>query len=219
MLIMAAVNGFFSGRGQTWTVLGIEAAGTAVNVALALVLIFGRAGFPELGIAGAGWATVAGSWASALLALGLLLRRRYREVFATGAGWRPERELLGRLLCYGGPAGAQVFLDVLVWHLFTQLVGQLGEADLGAPPLAARLNMIAFLPMFGLAQAVSILVGQRLGANRPDLAERATYTGLTWSFGYMCIIATVYLTMPTALVALFESDKDPAQFAAVAAAV
>src|SRR5437899_1609789 len=75
MLIMAAVNGFFSGRGQTWTVLGIEAFGTAVNVALALVLIFGRLGFPEMGMEGAGWATVAGSWASALLALGLLLRR------------------------------------------------------------------------------------------------------------------------------------------------
>src|SRR5437016_9926780 len=79
MLIMAAVNGFFSGRGQTWTVLGIEAFGTAVNVALALVLIFGRAGFPEMGIEGAGWATVAGSWASALLAGGLLLRRGYRS--------------------------------------------------------------------------------------------------------------------------------------------
>src|SRR6516162_3276229 len=71
MLVMAAVNGFFSGRGQTWTVLGIEAAGTAVNIALALVLIFGRLGFPELGIAGAGWATVTGSWTSALFAVGL----------------------------------------------------------------------------------------------------------------------------------------------------
>src|SRR5207248_1675470 len=77
MLLMAAVNGFFSGRGQTWTVLGIEAFGTAVNVVLALVLIFGRLGFPEMGIEGAGWATVAGSWASALLALALLLRRRF----------------------------------------------------------------------------------------------------------------------------------------------
>jgi MATE family multidrug resistance protein len=76
MLLMAAVNGFFSGRGQTWTVLGIEAFGTTVNVALALVLIFGRLGFPEMGIEGAGWSTVAGSWASALLALGLLMRRR-----------------------------------------------------------------------------------------------------------------------------------------------
>src|SRR5438874_1463338 len=72
MLLMAAVNGFFAGRGQTWTVLGIEAVGTAVNVALALVLIFGRLGFPEMGIEGAGWATVAGSWMSAFLALALL---------------------------------------------------------------------------------------------------------------------------------------------------
>src|SRR5262249_23239849 len=86
MLLMAAVNGFFSGRGRTWTVLGIEAVGTAVNVLLALVLVFGRWGFPELGIAGAGWATVAGSWASAVLALGLLLRRQHREEFATGSG-------------------------------------------------------------------------------------------------------------------------------------
>src|SRR5262245_31718495 len=108
MLIMAAVNGFFSGRGQTWTVLGIEAAGTAVNVVLAQLLIFGRLGCPELGIAGAGWATVAGSWASALLALALFLRPRYRQEFRTLSGWRPERELFGRLMKYGGPAGAQV---------------------------------------------------------------------------------------------------------------
>src|SRR5258708_6619696 len=83
MLVMAAVNGFFSGRGQTWTVLLIEAAGTAVNVALALVLIFGRAGFPELGIAGAGWATVIGSWMSALVSLALLFSRKYRDAFNT----------------------------------------------------------------------------------------------------------------------------------------
>jgi MATE family multidrug resistance protein len=76
MLVMGAINGFFSGRGQTWTVLGIEAFGTAVNIGLALVLIFGRAGFPEMGIEGAGWATVVGSCASALLALALFLRPR-----------------------------------------------------------------------------------------------------------------------------------------------
>src|SRR5436190_9188722 len=105
MLVMSAINVFFSVRGQTCTVLAIEAFGTAVNVALALVLIFGRAGFPEMGIAGAGWATVAGSWASALLAVGLLLRRQYRVAFATVSGWRPERALFSRLMKYGGPAG------------------------------------------------------------------------------------------------------------------
>ena len=219
MLVMSAINGFFSGRGQTWVVLGIEVVGTAVNVALALVLIFGRAGFPEWGIAGAGWATVAGSYASAFVALGLLWRRKHREEFNTLRGWKFERELFGRLLKYGGPAGAQVFLDVLVFNFFVQLVGRLGEAATGATTLAVRMNMVAFLPMMGLGQAVSILVGQRLGGDRPDLAERSTYTGLKWVFGYMCCIAAAYLLFPRTLVALFESDRDPASFAAVAAIV
>jgi multidrug resistance protein, MATE family len=216
MLVMAAVNGFFSGRGQTWTVLGIEAAGTSVNVALALVLIFGRAGFPELGIAGAGWATVAGSWTSALVALGLLLRRKYRAEFRTLSGWRLERELFGRLMKYGGPAGMQVFLDVLVFNVFVQLVGRLGEAATGATTLAIRLNMVAFLPMMGLGQAVSILVGQRLGGDRPDLAERSVYTGLKWTFGYMFGVAATYLLIPGVLVGLFRGDRDPDSFAALA---
>jgi MATE family multidrug resistance protein len=219
MLVMSAINGFFSGRGQTWTVLGIEAAGTAVNVALALVLIFGRAGFPELGIAGAGWATVAGSWVSAITAIVLFLRPKHQREYRTLRGWRLEPELFGRLMKYGGPAGAQVFLDVLVFHVFVQLVGRLGEAATGATTLTVRLNMVAFLPMLGLGQAVSILVGQRLGADRPDLAERSAYTGLRWVFGYMCLVAAVYLLFPKLLVSLFESDRDPESFAAVAAIV
>jgi MATE family multidrug resistance protein len=219
MLVMSAVNGFFSGRGQTWTVLGIEAFGTGVNVALALVLIFGQAGFPEMGIAGAGWATVAGSWASALLAVGLLLRRRYRDGFGTASGWRLERELFGRLMRYGGPAGTQVFLDVLVFNLFVQLVGRLGVAEMGATTLTVRLNMIAFLPMMGLGQAICILVGQRLGADRPDLAEKSTYTGLKWAFGYMGVVAAIYLLLPGVLVSVFESDHDPETFARLAAIV
>jgi MATE family multidrug resistance protein len=219
MLVMAAVNGFFSGRGQTWTVLGVEAFGTGVNVVLALLLIFGRAGFPEMGIVGAGVATAAGSWASALLAVGLLLRRRYRDEFATASGWRPERELFVRLMKYGGPAGGQVFLDVLVFNIFVQLVGRLGKAQLEASTLTIRLNMIAFLPMMGLGQAVCILVGQRLGADRPDLAERSTYTGLKWTFGYMCSVAAVYLALPRLLLSVFEGGHDPEQFAAVEALV
>jgi MATE family multidrug resistance protein len=219
MLIMAAVNGFFSGRGQTWTVLGVEAFGTAVNVGLAFVLIFGRLGFPQMGIEGAGWATVAGSWASALLAVALLLKHTYREKFATAAGWRLERELFGRLMKYGGPAGAQVFLDVLVFNVFVQLVGRLGEAEMGATTLTVRLNMIAFLPMMGLGQTVCILVGQRLGADRPDLAEKSAYTGLKWTFGYMTTVALIYLTLPGLLVSIFEGGSDPKKFAAVAALV
>jgi MATE family multidrug resistance protein len=238
MLVMAAVNGFFSGRGQTWTVLLIEAFGTAVNVALAVTLIFGEAGLQfrdaagnltfrvpglpgttGMGIEGAGWATVAGSWAAALLALALFLRPKYREAYATGSGWRFDRELFGRLMKYGGPAGLQIFLDVLVFHLFVQFVGRLGPAAAGATTLAVRFNMVAFLPMMGVGQAVSILVGQRLGGDRPDLAEKSVHTGVRWAFGYMCVVAAVYLFAPGPLVGLFEPEGDVDKFAAIAAVV
>lgn len=218
MLIVAAVNGFFSGRGKTWTVLGIDAVGTAINVVLSIPLVFGLWGFPELGIAGAGIATVIGSWGAAFFGLALFFRKKFRIEFGTLTGWKPEREIFGRLMRYGGPAGFQVFIDVLVFHMFTQLVGRLGEAAMGATALAIRLNMIAFLPMMGLGQAVSILVGQRLGGDRPDLAERSTYTGLRWATGYLWLVAGAYILFPGYLVSIFE-NRDSAAFAAIAAMV
>ncbi len=220
MLVIAAVNGFFSGRGQTWTVLGIDAVGTAVNTALALVLIFGRLGFPEMGIRGAGVATIVGSWVSAVLGVALFMRREYRTEFGTSKV-RPERELFRRLLSFGGPAGLQMFLDVLAFTFFTMLVGRLGDAAMGATSLTITLNMITFLPMIGLAQAVCILVGRRLGENRPEIAERTTYTGLRWMFGYIACICVFYVGAPHLLLAAFEPD-DPierAKFAAIAAIV
>src|SRR5690606_19219501 len=107
-------------------------------------------------------------------------------------------------------------LDVLVFHVFVQLVGQLGEAATGATTLTVRLNMVAFLPMLGIGQAVSILVGQRLGADQPHLADRSAYTGLGRVCGYMAMVDAVYLLFPQLLVALFEGNRDPEAFAEVA---
>lgn len=230
MMVMAAVNGFFSGRGYTWTVFAIEASGTVANICLALVLIFGENGVPKIGlpgipglpamgIEGAGWATVVGSYVSAFTALVLFLRPSNRVAFNTLGGWKPERELFRRLLRFGGPAGLQIFLDIVVFHLFTLYVGRLGEAELGATTLTVRFNMIAFLPMMGLGHAVSVLVGQRLGGNQPELAEKSAYTGLKWTFGYMLIIASMYLTIPHVLVSMFSGDADPQAFEAMAAIV
>src|SRR5712692_6466282 len=71
-LIVAAANSFFAGRGDSWTVLVVDALGMSVNAVLAYCWIFGHWGFPALGIEGAGWATVVGSTTSAVLALALV---------------------------------------------------------------------------------------------------------------------------------------------------
>ena len=129
MLIMAAVNGFFSGRGRTWTVLVVEAFGTAVNVALALVLIFGRLGFPAArnqrrrdGPRRSAHADVGPAWLWSSCC-----DPNTGVEFNTLRGWRPEHILFNRLMVYGGARpGLQVCLDVLVFHVFVAACGKAG---------------------------------------------------------------------------------------------
>ncbi len=206
MLITATVGSFFAGRGSPWAVLAINGVGTAVNAALAYVLIFGEFGFPRLGIVGAGWATVVGSWAAALTALAMFWQPKFRRDFNTLAGWHPERELFARLMKFGGPAGLQMALDVFTFTIFTMLVGQIGPATAAAVAIAITFNLITFLPMYGMGQAVAIMVGQRLGEGRPDLAERSTNLGMRWALGYMAAVAVVLVAYPAPLISLFRPD-------------
>jgi MATE family multidrug resistance protein len=213
MLLSAATCGFFIGRGDTWTVLLINATGLAFNAVLAYAWIFGAWGFPRGGIAGAGWATVAGSSASALLGLVLFLRRRYRDEFHVPGGWRLDLPLFRRLLRFGLPSGAQVGLDVFAFALFTVFVGQMGKAELTASGVAFTLNVLAVLPALGIGQAVAVLVGQRLGENRPELAARSTWTGFKVTWLYMAGMALLYVLAPDVLASFFRPEDGAADAA------
>jgi MATE family multidrug resistance protein len=219
ILVSAAAGSFFSGRGDSTTVMWINASGLLVNAPLAYAWIFGLWGFPAWGIAGAGWATVVGSATSACLALILMLRPHYRAVYHTLSGWRPEANLMGRLLRYGFPNGLQVALDILAFTFFLFLLGWLGKVQLTASSIAFTLNMIAFLPAMGVAQAVTVLVGQRLGENRPAVAERSTWTGFRIAIAYMTAVAGLYVLAPGLLVWAFRSESDPEEWTEVAALV
>jgi len=187
-------------------VLVINGVGTAVNAGLAYLLIFGNFGFPRLGIVGAGWATVAGSWAAAFTALAMFWQPKFRRAFNTLAGWHPERELFARLMKYGGPAGLQMALDVLTFTIFIMLVGRIGPATTAAVSIAITFNLLTFLPMYGMGQAVAILVGQRLGEGRPELAERSTNLGMRWALGYMAVVAVIFVAYPGPLIELFRTN-------------
>jgi MATE family multidrug resistance protein len=218
-LVTAAVTSFFSGRGDSRTVLVINATGLFVNGVLAYVWIFGLWGFPVLGIAGAGWATVAGSSTSALLALTLMLRPAHRKAYGTGSAWRFEGELFRRLLRFGVPNGLLTALDTLAFTAFMFLVGMLGDVQLAATSITITLNIIIILPALGIGQAVAVLVSQRLGEDQPDLAARSTWTGLGVVTLYLAAAVVPFLLFPGPLASLFRSDADEAMWTEVVALV
>jgi MATE family multidrug resistance protein len=205
-LLAASALSFFAGRGDTRTVLAVNAAGLAVNAACAWVLIYGLFGFPRLGIVGAGWATVTGSSTSAALSLAMLFRRRWRAEFATLAGWRFDGRLFARLMRFGLPNGLAASLDTLGFALFTLLVGRLGDAELDATSIAFALNLLAFLPLLGIGQAVEILVGRRLGANDPATAARSTWNALACALFVTGAAAVAFVLFPGPLAELFHGD-------------
>jgi MATE family multidrug resistance protein len=183
-------------------------AGLAVNGTAAGLLIYGLFGLPALGIVGAGIATVLGTSTSALLALFLMLRAPFRRDYATLSGWRFDGELFRRLLRYGLPNGVFAALDVAGFMVFLQLVGRFGPADLAATSIAFTLNLLVYFPMAGIGQAIEVLVGRRLGEDRPDLAERTTWHGLRLSLLLVAAGVLPYVLFPEALAGLFHGSRE-----------
>ena len=210
-----ALSGFFSGRGKTWPVMWVNAATTAVNLVLDYALIFGKWGFPELGIVGAAIATVAAGIFSLLVFFGLLFTTANDSRYHTRKGWRLEKELLVRLLRFGFPSGVQFFLEISAFTAFVLVVGRLGTASLAATNIAFNINTLAFMPMIGCGIAISVLVGQYLGAENSDVAQAAVYSGFHLTFVYMASIAAAYVLLPDLFVAPFAHQADPERFAEI----
>src|SRR5262249_15502738 len=149
----------------------------------------------------------------------LMLRPRFVREYGNLVGWRFDPELFGRLMRFGVPQGVGVALETLAFSLFLVFVGRLGTADLAATSIACTLNLLAYLPMMGVGQAIEVLVGQYLGADRPDEAERSAWTGLVFSLGFTMVVGAAYVLIPDLLIWPFRTQDDPAGWAEVQARV
>src|SRR5947208_2223084 len=131
----------------------------------------------------------------------LMRRRKERQQFALDGshfGW----ELFRRLMRFGLPSGLPQLVEGLAFTMLTNSVAAVGMVAGAATSIAFTINAVAFVPMIGLNITVSTLVGQKLGENRPDLAERATWTALILGTAYTGFFALLYVTVPDSFLGL-----------------
>ncbi len=207
MLASQAFAAFFSGRGKTNVVMAIDGGAAVINLVLDYVMIFGKLGFPEMGIIGAGWATVIALWLKLFIYFALYARKTNRLKFNTVTGLRFHRKLFGRLIWFGGPSGVQFLLDVLGFNVFILLMGRLQPIETAATTMAFSISSLAFMPIYGFSIAASILVGQRIAENKTDLASRATWTTLTLGMIYMGGMSLLYIFVPGLFLNGFLSES------------
>ncbi len=209
------LSGFYAGRGKPWPVMWANIVAAAVNLLLDYVLIFGHWGFPELGIRGAGIATVIAAYATLFFYIILLSRSEYEQRYRILRGWRFEARLFVALLRFGFPNGLQFFLDIAGFTAFLLFMGRLGTTALVATNIAVNINTLAFVPMLGFGIAVTVLVGQYLGSGKPDLAEHSVYSGFHLTFLYMATMSTLYVGVPEIFIAPFALQTHPETFAPI----
>ena len=216
-LMGAALSAFFTGRGETRIVMLVDGAAALAHIVLDYAWIFGRWGFPEMGIAGAAWATVTAEWLTVALYWIVLRAARYDRTYGLSAGRRLDPAMLRRVLRYGLPSGLQMFLEVAAFSVFLLLLGRLGPGAMAATNLAFNVNTLAFIPMIGLGIGVSTLVAQQLGRERPELAARAAWTGFWMAELYMGSMAVAYLAVPDLFLFGHAWGTDPSRFESVRA--
>ncbi|MEI6890542.1 MAG: MATE family efflux transporter [Pontiella sp.] len=206
MTLSSALSSFFSGRGKTSVIMTCNVMANGVNVLLNYLLIFGIGPFPELGIAGAGWATVIGSWISPLIFALLYFSTSVNKEFKTRKHLKFDPWLFKRMLRFGFPSGVHWFLDVAAFTVFVLLVGRMGPIAHIASNIALSINLIAFMPMIGMGIAASILVGQYLGRNQPDYAERVGWLALKIGISYVVVIGMTFILFPAFYANVFEGS-------------
>lgn len=217
MVLESALAAFFSGRGLTRAVMLVNFGGALLNIPLDYLLIFGGPGVPSLGVAGSAIATVAAWAAMAGTYAVLVFTRRNDRLFAVRRAFRPDAAVFKKLVLLGAPGGAQIFLDMFAVTFFIALAGQLGTTELAATSLVLSANTPAFMPLLGLSSGLAVVVGQAMGAGRPDEARRAAGSALRLMAVYMAVMATMFLGLPETLAGFFRPRGDDAGFSAVVA--
>jgi len=204
-----AVASFFYGRGKMKVVMIVNLFSVFVNAYLALCWAFGLFGFPRWELEGTAIATALAQWIRLVIFLGLMLLTDWKERrYGLFSGLKFDFPLFKRMMYYGSGSGVHIFMDTLCFSLLIFLVGGLDEIAYHTTTIAFTLNTFTFLPLVGTGIAVATIVGNQLGDNRPDLAERAVKTVFAIGICYVSIFGLAFLLLPNLFFSWFASNLD-----------
>jgi putative MATE family efflux protein len=177
---------------------------TALNTGINYLLIYGKYGFPALGIQGAALGTVISQFVGAVLLGSILRRGMVADLRLPLRVERIDRVLARQLARIGAPAA----LDMLVLNAsFLSIVGMLGRIDglaVAAHGVGLRIQALAFVPGLAISQATSALVGQALGAGNSDQARQVMRASILLCTAIMTALALILVIWAQPIVALFD---------------
>ena len=206
ILLLFLNNAVFRGAGDAVIAMRALWLANGINLVLDPCLIFGLGPFPELGLTGAAIATTCGRGIGVLYQLRALHRGSSR-VHLTGPAlrWRPDVAV--GLLRTASTGIIQFLIATASWVVLMRLVSEFGKSAAAGYTLAIRVIVFTLLPAWGLSNAAATLVGQNLGANQPDRAERAVWLTGVFNMGFLLLVSAVFIVVPRPVLSIFTDDE------------
>ncbi len=207
IIYLFLLNAAFRGAGDATVALRSLWLANGINIVLDPCLIFGLGPFPELGVTGAAVATTIGRGVGVLYQLWYLLNGRGRIEFHT-RNLRLNCALAMQLARISLGGIAQFMIATASWIAVMRIVAVYGSAAIAAYTIALRMMEFIFLPAWGLGNAAATLVGQNLGAQKPDRAEKSAWQAARYNALFMTFTGVFLLIFAEFVTGLFTNQAD-----------
>jgi putative MATE family efflux protein len=211
VVLLFLINSVFRGAGDAAIAMRVLWFANAINVTLGPCLIFGLGPFPEMGVVGAAMGTTIGRGCGVLYQLYHLTRRGGRfEVHPRHL--RLDPVVMRSILRISGNATFQNFVSTASWMGVVRILTGFGSAAVAGNTIGIRIILFALLPSFGVSNAAATLVGQNLGAGKPDRAEAAAWKAGLYNTMFLGAVGLVFLIFAPLLISFFTNDPDVASY-------
>ena len=202
-LAKVCISSYFAGIGRTHVVMICDVFGLVINVPLCYVMVFGKLGFPALGIVGAGVSTVVATVLAFLLFVAFYFRKEHRETFAVLHSFSLDVKILRRFWRLGFPSGLELFLNVAAFNLFLLMFQSYGVAEGAAAAIVFNWDILSFVPMIGLNVGVISMIGRFVGARDMARVNEVMTAAFVVALAYSAVLAIIYITFRYPLVEVF----------------
>ena len=205
ILLLFLINAVFRGAGDATLAMRALGLSNALNIVLDPLLIFGIGPFAEMGITGAAVATAIGRGVGVAYQVRLLTSGKGR-LHLDREALRFNIGVIKRMLRIAGPGIVQYLVGSATWILIIRLVAGFGSTAVAGYTIGVRVIIFALLPSWGMGNAAATLVGQNLGAQKPDRAERAVWITSFANAVFLTLVGILLLVWDSSIMHIFSKQ-------------